>query len=165
MKSLMPDKHPVILLLTERLGGYVNGHQVEVCLHVDESISISCDYPRSGFPECTLFRHFPDFSSFQQVFPADHENDLDTISPEKCRLLYEKGQLSIHCVADLFLANALVFTREQEGLHAVDQGSGNGHMVLPPLASPHEYLHYTRQYFVDNQQRRHPGRSCRPPFS
>jgi hypothetical protein len=154
-----------MLLLADMPEGYANSYQVEICLHIDGSVSVSCDYLPAGFPECTLFRHFPAFSDFLQVFPSRSMADLDDITPDKCRLLFETGHLSFHCVADLYRAEALLFTREKEGLHAIDQGSGQRHRVNFALSVPQDYLRYTRQYFANGQRGQHPGFFSHPPVS
>jgi hypothetical protein len=154
MQSKKLPNHPILLLLADSLGNYVNTHQTEICLHSDDSISISCEYPSHPVAECKLFKHFSTISDFLQLFPGDTLDGLDGISPEKCYQLFEHGDLSAHCIADPFYGDALLFTRDLEGMNAVDEDTGLRHRVIPPLLATDDYLQYTRQYFTNADEDR-----------
>jgi len=136
--------------MEEYIGVYKNPHGVEICQHIDESLSLACDWPGESEEapiSVSLAFECETTSEFAESFGLLQITDLDKITPYTVLEMYKKAKAEVSCSINDYNSYSLNFRIKGNKLFATADPGGEEHEVRELIMNPDHFKEYTFNYF------------------
>lgn len=136
--------------MDQRLGIYVNPHQVEILLDEEDAISVSCHWPGDPVQEPFFIELEYDSATIEEfvtVFGITTLRHIGAITPAILMELYRKGQVVIFSAISTPPFFYSLHFRKQHNTITATAANKVAYAVTGLLETPRDFMTYTLQHF------------------